>query len=103
MKKRNIIKKVITLTISSLILAACATPPYLQANQRIDQTSRQIAADRIADNLAAPPVINRPGFYIDTHPLTLAKEPAWMRRSVTLQAQNMPLDELVARLLEIAM
>lgn len=99
MKKRHIIKKVITLTISSLILAACATPPYLQANQRIDQTSRQIAADKIADNQAAPPVITRPGYYIDTHPVTLSKEPAWMRRSVTLQAQNMPLDELVARLL----
>lgn len=89
----------ITVTLSSILLGACATAPYLQANQRVDQTSRQIVADKLSDNKAAPAVLTRPGYYVDTHPVNLVQDPAWMRRSVTLQAQNMPLDELVARLL----
>ncbi len=31
--------------------------------------------------------------------MSLSKDPAWMKRSITLTAQNMPMDELVSRLL----
>ena len=98
MKKRNILR-FLGLVCGTLLLTACALPPYQHANERIDQTDRQIAADKAADDERAPPVISRPGYYIDSHPVSLSKDPAWMRRSITLTAQNMPMDELVSRLL----
>ena len=98
MKKRYI-TKIATLIFGSFLLAACALPPYQHADERVEQTSRQIASDKIAENKRAPTVVSRPGYYVDTHPVNVNKDPAWMRRSVTLTAQNMPLDELVARLL----
>jgi MSHA biogenesis protein MshL len=98
MKKRSIFQ-ILGLICTTLLLTSCYTPSYMHANERADQTARQIAADKIADNERAPPVISRPGFYIDTHPVDLSQDPAWMRRSITLTAQNMPLDELVSRLL----
>lgn len=97
MKKR--ITRFLSLVCGILLLSACAGPPYQHADERVDQTDRQIAADKAADNQRAPAVISRPGYYIDTHPVTLSQDPAWMRRSVTMAAQNMPLDELVSRLL----
>jgi type IVB pilus formation R64 PilN family outer membrane protein len=100
MKKcSSIILKFISVVFGALFLTACALPPYLHAQDRISQTDRQIAADKIADNERAPTVISRPGYYIDTRPLSLSQDPAWMRRSVTMEAQNMPLDQLVSRLL----
>jgi type IVB pilus formation R64 PilN family outer membrane protein len=98
MKKRSL-TRLISLVFGALLLTSCAAPPYQHADERIDQTDRQIAADKAMDNQRAPAVISRPGYYIDTHPVTLSQEPAWMRRSVTMTAQNMPLDELVSRLL----
>ncbi len=98
MKKRNIFR-FLGLVCTTLLLTACILPPYQHASERIDQTDRQIAADKAADDERAPPVISRPGFYIDPNPVSLSKDPAWMRRSITLTAQNMPMDELVSRLL----
>ncbi len=99
MKKYVALKQFLSLICGTLLLSACALPPYQQANDRIDQTDRQIAADKIAEDERAAPVISRPGYYVDTHPVTFSQDPAWMRRSVTMTAQNMPLDELVSRLL----
>lgn len=98
MKKHRIIR-FINLICGTLLLSACALPPYQQASERVDQTGRQIAADQAAENERSSPVISRPGYYVDTHPVTLSQDPAWMRRSVTMVAQGMPLDELVSRLL----
>lgn len=100
MKKRSsIFLKFLGVVCGTLLLTACALPPYLHADDRINQTDRQIAADKIADNERAPAVISRPGYYVDTRPMSLSQDPAWMRRTVTMAAQNMPLDELVSRLL----
>ncbi len=98
MKKRSF-RQIINLVCGALLLTSCALPPYQHADERVDQTDKQIAADKAADNLRAPAVISRPGYYIDTHPVTLSQDPAWMRRSVTMTAQSMPMDELVSRLL----
>jgi type IVB pilus formation R64 PilN family outer membrane protein len=98
MKKQRLTRFIIYIC-TTLMLSACALPPYQHADERVDQTDRQIAADKAADNERAAPVISRPGYYIDTHPVTLSQDPAWMRRTVTMAAQNMPLDELVSRLL----
>ncbi len=65
MKKRNIFR-FLGLVCTTLFLTACILPPYQHASERIDQTDRQIAADKAADDERAPPVISRPGFYIDT-------------------------------------
>ncbi len=97
--KKYRLTRLMSLICGTLLLSACALPPFQQAYERVDQTDRQIAADKGADNERAPPVISRPGFYIDQHPVTLSQDPAWMRRSVTMTAQNMPLDQLVSRLL----
>lgn len=99
MNKHSRVKKIISLICGTLLLSSCALPPFQHANERIDQSDRQIAADKIYDDERAAPVISRPGYYVDTHPVTISPDPAWMRRSVTLTAQSMPLDELVSRLL----
>lgn len=98
MKKSRILR-FITLLCGTALLAACAMPPYQHAEKRVDETDRQIAADKAVDNRREVPVLTQTGYYVDTHPVTLSKDPAWMRRSVTMEAQNMPLDELVSRLL----
>ncbi len=100
--KMKYITRLITVTIVTLLTASCATAPFRQADERVNQTSNQMAADKIADDHRAPPVIVRPGYYIDTHPISLSQDPAWLRRSVTLRAQNIPLNALVARLLRNA-
>ncbi|MBS0349626.1 MAG: hypothetical protein JSR33_00325 [Proteobacteria bacterium] len=96
---KNSIFKIIIMVCASLLLLSCALPPFQHAYQRVDQSSRQIAADQIANDERAPPVISRPGYFIDPHPVTLTQDPPWMRRSVTLTARNMPMDLLVSRLL----
>ncbi len=100
--KMKAITRFVTLLITTILMASCATAPYRQADERVNQTSNQIAADKISDDLRAPPVIVRPGFYIDAHPVDISKDPAWLRRSVTLRAQNVPLNVMVARLLRNA-
>lgn len=97
--KKYRITRFISLICGALLLAGCALPPYQHADERVDQTDRQIAADKAADNERAAPVISRAGYYINSQPIATDEDPAWMRRSVTMTAQNMPMDELVARLL----
>jgi len=79
-----------------LLLAGCAER---QMNQSIDNTQTQITAVKDRGNTIAPPVLTNKGFYVDTNPISLVKPPNWLFQRVSLNAQDMPFQFLLSRLL----
>lgn len=78
-------------------LASCA--PYQKASQAIDKTRQDIAIQNRVNDAQAPPVVVKSGYYVDTNPISLKKQPGWLNQAVTLQARAVPLNLLMDRLL----
>ncbi len=98
MNRRRVVW-LINLVIFCLLLSSCAAPPYRDAEDRIKRSLHQIDLNKQGNDRQAPPVIILPGYYVDTSPVNLNEDPAWMRRPVILIAQGMPLDQMSDRLL----
>ena len=80
-----------------LFLSSCA--PYQKANQAVDNTRQEIAVQKHVADAVAPPVVVKSGYYVDTNPVSLQKQPGWLAQTVTLQARGVPLNLLMDRLL----
>src|SRR3990167_871938 len=87
------------LAIPCVLLGGCVTKPYLQAKDNVDMTHSQIQESLDKSEQTAPAVKERPGYYVNTHPIPLRTQPAWLRQSVTMRANQMPLNLLMSRLL----
>jgi len=79
------------------IVSGCST--YKQANIKYDQTAQEIHKQEAAAHKTAPTVVHKSGFYVDTHPISLKRPPAWLKRKVSLRTKNIPLSILMSRLL----
>lgn len=86
-------------TLSVAVLAGCASSTYKKANANYDQTKAKISMKEHAAHTTKPPVIVKKGYYVDTRPVKLEREPAWLKRRVSLTAHKMPLSILMTRLM----
>src|SRR3990167_11152720 len=84
---------------TSLTLSGCYTKFYKKTNANIEQSQLQIAHAKMLSEQITPPVITKPGFYVDTQPHELDNQPLWVKKIVTLRANHLPFNLLVNRLL----
>ncbi|PHQ78119.1 MAG: hypothetical protein COB66_09535, partial [Coxiella sp. (in: Bacteria)] len=94
MKSRHLI-----LCILAPLLAACSHTQYKLANARVRDTQHEIQHDLAHYDKTAPTVVKHSGYYVSTTPYSLAQQPKWMRQQITLQAQNLPFNILMNRIL----
>lgn len=87
-------KKWIALLISSsLVLAACHGPVYNQAENNVADVKIKAANMRKkSDNDAKTPspLVVKPGMYVDTTPISLEKEPSWLRNRIVIRGDQLP-------------
>ena len=89
----------IFVTAITMMLAACTPSIYKEANRQYQKTAETIKQHETAGHKMSPPVLIKPGYYVDTRPIRLIKDPEWMKSRVSMQAHNMPLTMLMRRLL----
>ncbi len=70
-----------------------------QTNDHIDDAKDEAHAAQDALVNSDPAVAVRRGFYVDTRPVSLQKEPTWLKQHISLNAQNIPFNLLVSRIL----
>ncbi len=89
----------VLLTVLSLLLVACAHTKYKTASANVAVTRHEIKTDLAKYDTTPPPVLVHKGYYVSTKPYSLKQQPKWMRKQITLQAQNLPLTILMNRIL----
>lgn len=88
--KTKVLPLVIILA-TAMLIVSCVAPSS-------GQSARSQGGYRLFGAIK-PAVIVKSGYYVDPHPVSLKKAPAWLQRSVTLTAHKMPLSILMSRLL----
>jgi len=75
------------------ILTACNPPVYHQTEtnvatvkQRIDETQQQSDAAKNPD----PSLVVDQGYYVDQTPISLVKQPLWLKNHVTIHGESLP-------------
>lgn len=93
--------KIIGVSIALLTMSACIlnNTTYKDADKNADISRQKIHNAEAQFDKTDPPVINQSGFYVSTQPVKLKTGPAWLNRPIDLEAQQMPLDQLVNQLL----
>ncbi len=88
------LKKWITLLLSTLLfLAACHAPTYNQAQANVADVKIKAAAARVkSDNDAKTrsALLVKPGMYVDTTPINIAKQPAWLKNHIIIRGDQLP-------------
>jgi type IVB pilus formation R64 PilN family outer membrane protein len=87
-------KKWIALLLSSaLMLSACHSQLYNQAEGNIAEVKLKSAAARKKSDDSAKPeaslVVNQ-GMYVDTTPINLVKDPYWLRNQIVIRGDQLP-------------
>lgn len=85
---------------ATCMLSACATQTYLKASHDIDQTHQTIQTKLAQANTPVTPVKVRPGYYVDTTPVSLKKKPSYLSQRISLRANRMPFSLLANRLMQ---
>ncbi|MCH9770778.1 MAG: hypothetical protein K0U12_07870 [Gammaproteobacteria bacterium] len=98
MKLKPIIYSVVVIVVAALS-ASCATKTYRGAAHDINQTRKNIDARRRLASRTPPAVVIKPGYYVNTKPMSLQRPPSWLSRPVSLQAEQLPFSLLIQRLL----
>jgi type IVB pilus formation R64 PilN family outer membrane protein len=82
----------------SATLVGCAKNYYKDSKQAIHGTEDEMQFLAQQAKTPEPPVLVRNGYYVDSRPTLLARDPEWMSEHVSLRAQGMPLQSLVNQL-----
>lgn len=88
-------KRIVLLCLAMvLILAGCQTPPlYNQTELNVAEVAQKAKeAEKKSDESgkALPPLVVRQGLYVDQTPVNLAKEPAWVKKHIILNGEQLP-------------
>lgn len=87
-------KKWLVLLFSSLfMLSACNPPVYNQTENNIADVKLKMAQlNKQSDDSAkpAPPLIVKQGAYVDTTPVNLSRQPAWLSERIVLRGDQLP-------------
>lgn len=88
------LKRVLFLCLSfTLFLSGCNSPLYNQTEGNVaDITQRTIDARHKSDNDAkpAPPLLVNQGLYVDKTPISLSRDPAWLKNRIILRGDQLP-------------
>lgn len=91
---------VITLVSTCMFaLVSCTTKTMKDAEYMVGKNKERLERIEKKSTLPAPPVVVNKGFYENPNPLSLKQPPAWIKEDISLQAHNMPMSLLVARIL----
>ncbi len=88
------------IAVMTCLLTACSHTPYVTSNANVSATQRDVKQVVTRYDTTPPAVVVHKGYYVSTTPYPLKQQPAWMRKTLTLQAKNMPLGILMNRILE---
>ena len=97
MMKKIFVGLSIVLAVSAL--SGCAKTTFTESTHAIANTQQKIQTIQQQAATTAPAVVVRSGYYVNTNPVSLQQTPAWLRQPVSLQANNIPLNILMGRLL----
>lgn len=88
------LKKWLVLFLSTLfMLAACHSPVFNQTNGNIADVKIKAAKERVkSDNQAKaqPPLLVKPGLYVDTTPVNISKRPSWLQNHIVIRGDQLP-------------
>jgi MSHA biogenesis protein MshL len=87
------------LAVTTMTMVACTSSIYKEANTQYQKTTDDIKQHEMAAHKKSPPVVIKPGYYVDARPIHLKRDPEWMKSRVSMQAHKMPLTILMHRLL----
>lgn len=86
-------KWIILFFAAALALSACHSPLYNQTTGNVaDVKLKSRAAFNKSDNDAKPqpPLVVKQGLYVDTTPVSLSHDPAWMHNHIVLNGDSLP-------------
>lgn len=89
------------LTGVTVFSASCVNPlkTMRDADYSVSQNQQRVLDTTVKSTLPAPAAVAKPGYYVNPVPISLNQPPAWLKRKITLQAQNVPMSFLVSRIL----
>ncbi len=88
-------KQSIVLCLATLfVVTGCSVPPlYTQTQENVAEVAQRskdafVKSDNSANTL--PPLVINQGLYVDQTPISLSREPSWMRNHIVIRGDNMP-------------
>lgn len=88
------IKKWIVLLLSAAtMLAACRSPVYNQTEGNIADAkirASELRAKSDNDAKPLPPLVMKQGLYVDTSPVSLERQPSWLKNHVVIRGDQLP-------------
>lgn len=88
------LKKWLVLLLSAaFMLAACHSPVFNQTDGNIADVKIKSARDlKKSDNLAkpSPPLLVKPGAYVDTTPISIDNRPGWLSNHIVIRGDQLP-------------
>lgn len=95
---RNKVLLSITTIIVVLLLSGCTTPLYNNLDNNVNRTHAQI---QLVKNTIEnpPPVVVKPGLYVDEQPVSMSAAPAWLQARVTIHGSGLPFGFYVSRIM----
>lgn len=78
---------------TTFVIAACHSPVYNQSEANVaDVKIKAAEARRKSDNdaKAPPPLVVKQGLYVDTTPISLQKQPSWLKNHVVIRGDQLP-------------
>lgn len=75
------------------MLAACHSPVYNQTEGNIADVKIKAAAERKKNDRLAkptPPLLVKPGLYVDTTPISIRKRPGWLSNHIVVRGDQLP-------------
>lgn len=74
-------------------VAACSPPVYHQSIQNTDESIRHMESEKakMAEKTKPLPAVTvNQGLYVDKTPISLAKQPAWLKNHIVLRGEQLP-------------
>jgi type IVB pilus formation R64 PilN family outer membrane protein len=90
-----VFKRIVVLAFASLmVLTGCQSPPlYNQTNGNVADTiekQRDAIHDIDSKNKPTPPLLVNQGLYVDKTPISLARDPSWMKTPIIIRGDQLP-------------
>lgn len=88
------LKRILFLALSFIVfLSACSSPHFNQTEMNVADIAQKTAEARhLSDQsgIKPPPLVVNQGLYVDKTPISLAKQPTWLRNKIILRGDQLP-------------
>lgn len=86
-------KRIILLCMAFLFVAGCQSPVYNQSQSNIADTMQRMDTAKTSTDTKIkndPTLVINQGLYVDKTPISLAKQPSWLRNHIILRGDQLP-------------